>query len=124
MRISLLIAAVLTTLLAAAHSYLGERYILMRLFRRTDLPKLLGSTEFTTRTLRFAWHITSVAWLGLASLIIMLAQSPDETQVTQARLIAAVFGISGMAALLGSRGRHLSWIVFLAIAALVWLGYP
>jgi hypothetical protein len=123
-RISLLIAAVLTTLLAAAHSYLGERYILMRLFRRTDLPKLLGSTEFTTRTLRFAWHITSVAWLGLASLIIMLAQSPDETQVTQARLIAAVFGISGMAALLGSRGRHLSWIVFLAIAALVWLGYP
>jgi hypothetical protein len=124
MRISLLIAAVLATLLAAAHSYLGERYILMRLFRRTDLPKLLGGTEFTKRTLRFAWHITSVAWLGLASLIIVLAQSPDETQVTQARLIAAVFGISGVAALLGSRGRHLSWIVFLAIAALVWLGYP
>jgi hypothetical protein len=124
MRISLLIAAGLTTLLAAAHSYLGERYILMRLFRRTDLPKLFGGSEFTTRTLRFAWHITSVAWLGLASLILVLAQSPGAAQVAQARLIAGAFGISGLAALVGSRGRHLSWVVFLVIAALVWFGYP
>jgi hypothetical protein len=123
MRFSLLIAAVLVTLLAAAHSYLGERYILMRLFRRTDLPKLFGGSEFTTRTLRFAWHITSVAWLGLASLILVLAQSPGEAQVTHARLIAGVFGISGLAALVGSRGRHLSWVVFFLIAALVWFGY-
>ena len=123
MRISLLIAAVLVTLLAAAHSYLGERYILIRLFRRDNLPKVLGGVEFTKRTLRFAWHITSIAWLGLASLIVVLASSPDATQVTQARLIAGVFGLSGMAALLGSRGRHLSWVVFFAIAALVWFGY-
>jgi hypothetical protein len=74
--------------------------------------------------LRFAWHITSVAWLGLASLILVLAQSPGAAQVTQARLIAGVFGISGLAALVGSRGRHLSWVVFLVIAALVWFGYP
>ena len=124
MRISLLIAAVLATLLAAAHSYLGERYILMRLFRRTDMPKLFGGPEFTKQTLRFAWHITSIAWLGLASLILVLAQSPGEAQLTQARVIAGVFGISGLAALVGSRGRHLSWVVFLVIAALVWFGYP
>ena len=124
MRLSLVIAAVLATLLAAAHSYLGERYILMRLFRRTDLPKLFGGTEFTTKTLRFAWHITSIAWLGLASLILVLAQSPGEVQVAQARLIAGVFGISGLAALAGSGGRHLSWVAFFAIAALVWFGYP
>ena len=123
MRISLLIAAGLATLLAAAHSYLGERHILIRLFRRDDLPKVLGGAEFTKQTLRFAWHITSIAWLGLASLIVVLASSPDATQVTQARLIAGVFGFSGMAALLGSRGRHLSWVVFFAIAALVWFGY-
>jgi hypothetical protein len=92
-------ALVLAVLLAAAHSYLGERYILVRLFRRADLPKLFGGTEFTTRTLRFAWHLTSVAWIGLA---------------------AATFATSGLAALVGSRGRHLAWIAFLAIAALVW----
>jgi len=124
MRISLLMAAVLTILVAAAHSYLGERYILIRLFRRTDLPKLFGGVDFTKQTLRFAWHITSIAWLGLASLIVVLASSSGEAQLTQARLIAGVFGASGVAALIGSRGRHLSWVAFFAIAALVWFGYP
>jgi hypothetical protein len=40
---------------AIAHSYLGERYILIRVFRHADLPKLFGNAEFTCRTLRFAW---------------------------------------------------------------------
>ena len=124
MRISLLIAAGLTMVLAAAHSYLGERYILIRLFRRDNLPKLLGGVEFTKQTLRFAWHITSFAWLGLATLLLLMSSSPGGTHRVQARVIAAVFGLSGVAALLGSRGRHLSWVVFFAIAALVWFGYP
>jgi hypothetical protein len=99
MQSSLVIAAVLAAVLAAAHSYLGERYILMRLFRRTDLPELFGGAEFTKQTLRFAWHITSIAWLGLASLIVVLASSPGEAHLTEARIIAGVFGISGVAAL-------------------------
>jgi len=124
MRLSLLISAGLAVLLAAAHSYLGERYLLMRLFRRDNLPKLLGGVEFTKQTLRFAWHITSVAWLGLASLMVVLASSPGASQLTQARLIAGVFGLSGVVALFGSRGRHLSWVIFFTIAGLVWFGYP
>jgi len=124
MRFLLLIAAGLAILLAAAHSYLGERYLLMRLFRRDNLPKLLGTVEFTKLTLRFAWHITSIAWLGLASLMVVLAFSAGASQLTQARLIAGVFGLSGVVALIGSRGRHLSWVVFFAIAGLVWFGYP
>jgi hypothetical protein len=124
MHISLLIAAGLTFLLAGAHSYLGERDILIRLFRRDNLPKLLGGVEFTKQTLRFAWHITSIAWLGLACLLVVLAGSPLGSERTQARLIAIVFGLSGLAALLGSRGRHLSWVAFFAIAALIWFGYP
>lgn len=124
MRLSLIVAACLAILLAAAHSYLGERYLLMRLFRRDNLPELLGGVEFTKQTLRFAWHITSIAWLGLASLIVVLAASPGASQLTQARLVAGVFGLSGVLALFASRGRHLSWVVFLAIAGLVWFGYP
>jgi hypothetical protein len=119
-----LIAAVLVTLLAAAHSYLGEVYILMRLFRREGLPKLFGGVEFTRRTLRFAWHLTSVAWLGLAALLVAPASQPDASGRTQARLIAVTFGVSGLIALVGSRGRHLAWVVFLAIAVLAWLGHP
>ena len=122
MNTSLLIAAVLAVLLGVTHSYLGERYILIRLFRRGDLPRLFGGVEFTQQTLRFAWHLTSVAWVGFAGLLATLASSPQGTGRTQAQVISVTFALSGALALIGSKGRHLSWIVFLAIAGLVWLG--
>lgn len=62
-------AIVMIVALGAAHSVLGERYILMRLFRRADLPHLFGSDDFTKRTLRFAWHLTTVAWSGMAAVV-------------------------------------------------------
>ena len=119
----LLVAVVLAALLATAHSYLGERYILIRLFRREDLPSLLGSTMFTKRTLRLGWHLTSVAWIGFAGLLAALASSPAGAGRTEAHVIAGTFAASGALALVGSRGRHLSWIVFFVIAALVWFAY-
>lgn len=48
------LAAALVVALGLAHSLLGERYILQRLLRREDLPRLFGSADFTRRTLRFA----------------------------------------------------------------------
>ena len=74
------------------------------------------------QTLRFAWHLTSVAWVGFAGLLAMLASSPHGAGRTQAQVISVTFALSGALALIGSKGRHLSWIVFLAIAGLVWLG--
>ena len=38
--IALVLAGVLALSLALAHSVLGERYLLVRLFRRTNLPHL------------------------------------------------------------------------------------
>lgn len=111
-------AAGLAVLLALAHSYLGERYILIRLLRRDDLPKLLGGTIFTKRTLRFAWHLTSVAWLGFAALLGSL-QAP--LGASALRIIAATFALSGLVTLVGSRARHLAWIVFFLVAVLAWL---
>ena len=116
-------AAVLVVGIGIAHSWLGERYILMRLFRRHNMPHLFGSDDFTKRTLRFAWHITTVAWLGAAALLLVLASHPvDATARMFSRVIAATFLVSSIVALLGSRGRHLSWVVFLLIAVLVWIG--
>lgn len=106
----LTLAAALSAGIAIAHSYLGERYILIRLFRRQDLPKLFGSDWFTKRTLRFAWHITSVAWIALAATLFV------DPRVA----VSAGFGVSAVAAAIGSRGRHYAWIVFLAIALLAW----
>jgi len=114
------LAAFLILVVSIAHSYLGERYILMRLFRRSDLPKLFGSSEFTVGTLRFAWHLTSVAWLGLAAVLIALANPPHSAS-RLGLIVGVTFLLHGLVALVASRGKHLSWIVFLLIAGLaIW----
>ena len=116
-------AAVLAFAIGLAHSWLGERYILMRLFRRQNIPHLLGSDAFTKRTLRFAWHLTTVAWFGAAALLLILASFPlDASARMLSRVIATTFLANAFVALIGSRGRHLSWIAFLAIAGLAWIG--
>lgn len=117
------VAAFLTVAIGLAHSWLGERYILMRLFRRENLPHLFGSAAFTKRTLRFAWHLTTVAWFGAAALLWILASYPLSASAHMlSRVIAATFMVSAVVALVGSRGRHLSWLVFSVIACLVWVG--
>jgi len=69
----LYVAAFLAFAVGIAHSTLGERYILVRLFRRTELPMLFGDTRFTIRVLRFAWHLTTIAWWGFAAILVLLA---------------------------------------------------
>jgi len=112
--ILLYVAAFLTFAVGVAHSYLGERYILIRLFRRENLPKLFGGTTFTTRTLRFAWHITTLAWWGFAGLLLLLAQGALSSERVLL-VIGGVFLASGGLTLVASRGRHLAWPVFLFI---------
>mgnify|MGYP003660472062 CR=1 FL=1 len=117
----LYLAAVLIALLGLVHSVLGERYILVRLFRREGLPKLFGSTAFTTQTLRFAWHLTTVVWWGLAALIVVAARRAlQPADVLHA--IAWIALVSGFFPLVFTRGKHLAWVVFFAVAALLFLG--
>jgi len=118
----LLIAAILTFAVGAAHSWLGERYVLSRLLRRENLPKLLGSDRFTKQTLRFAWHLTTLAWWGFAALLLVIA-SPVLPPDRRAILLCVSLTFAASAILTGvySRGRHFAWIAFLAIAVLCWL---
>jgi hypothetical protein len=122
MNSALILAAALAVLTAVAHSFLGERYILIRLFRRDNLPRLFGSDWFTRRTLRFAWHVTSVAWLGLAAVLVALAGPEGFDRAVVLHAVAGTFLLTAVIAAVGSRGKHLSWVVFTAIAALVWFG--
>ena len=117
-----LLAAFLVFCLGIAHSYLGERYILIRLFRRADLPRLFGGTEFTVRTLRFAWHLTTVAWWGFAALFFSLAQWPVSA-ATVSGVLAWVFLVSAAVTFVASRGRHLAWPVSLAIGLIALYGW-
>jgi hypothetical protein len=113
-------AAFLAVAVGLAHSILGERYILMRLFRRDGIPKLFGGTEFTTRTLRFAWHITTIAWWGFAALLVQLAGG-SITASSVAGVVGITFVVTGIVTLAVSRARHLAWLVFLAIGGLALL---
>jgi hypothetical protein len=122
MKASLLIAAALLLLLGLVHSVLGERYILMRLFRRDNLPRLFGSDVFTKRTLRFAWHLTTVVWLGVAVLLVRLAGGPAPGVPEIGATVAVTAAASALVALVGSRARHPAWIVFLIVALLAWTG--
>lgn len=118
----LLIAAALAVLLGVGHSYLGERYVLMRLFRRVELPKLFGSDIFTRRVLRFAWHLTSVAWWGFAAILVLLATGdPADLRAHVLLVLAVTFGIHAAITAGFSRGRHLAWIPFLAITLICWM---
>jgi hypothetical protein len=120
----LLGAGALSVGIGAAHSYLGERYILIRLFRRQDLPKLFGSDQFTRRTLRFAWHLTTVAWWGFGALLVLMAAAAPGERAWQevGAVVAAVFAISAFLTFVASRGRHLAWLGFLVIALAAWYG--
>jgi hypothetical protein len=128
-------AAILTVGVGIAHSWLGERFILVRLLRR-DLPHLYGSDRFTKATLRFAWHLTTIAWFGLAAVMLMigdrlgdpvqssapLAADPGGWEQSAGYAIAATFAASAVITAAATRFKHLAWPLFGAIAALVWIG--
>lgn len=114
MKFALCLASFLAFGVGLAHSYLGEKYLLIRLFRRVDLPHLMGGPEFTMRTLRFAWHLTTVAWWGFAAILVLLAdQSLSIRSVSW--VLAITFLVSSAITAIASRGRHLAWLVFLVI---------
>lgn len=118
----LITAAILLILIGFIHSYLGERFILIRLFKKNNLPKLFGDDSFTKKTLRFAWHLTSIAWFGFAAILIYLSMPEVINQEIIDQkiillIIATVFLIHTLIAFIFSNGKHLSWIPFSIITA-------
>jgi len=113
----LLAAALLIFLLGATHSWLGERKLIGPLLSPERRVGLLERSVFARRVLRFAWHLTTIAWWGFAALLWAQAKLPLEQQDRAAlSIIAATFFVTGFVTLIVTRGRHLAWPVFLTIA--------
>ena len=112
----LYLAAFFALGMGIVHSLLGEKYILVPLFRRNNLPALFGSTDFTMRTIRYAWHLTTIAWWGFAAILVLMAHPPLDLK-TLGSVIGWTFIAHFALAVTGTRGRHMSWIVFLVIGA-------
>jgi hypothetical protein len=68
----------------------------------------------------FAWHLTSVAWLGLAGILVASAQAAPPSAGLILRIVAATCFVTSAAIALASGGKHLAWPVFLAVALLAW----
>ncbi len=116
---ALLFASILTVAVGAAHSWLGERKLIGPLLSPQRRQGILEQSRFARQVLRFAWHLTTIAWWGIAAMLAALALSPPDPQSRLIlAIIAAIFAVTGVVTLAVSRGRHLAWPVFLAIAAL------
>lgn len=95
-------------LLALLHSLLGEQAILKPLFARSwDLGIERYAVE---RILRFAWHITSFAWIGFAA-ILLGCSAPS--------VIAWTCVATGLLIFFMLRG-HLAWPLFFLAACFIW----
>lgn len=118
------VAAFLTFAMGIAHSLLGEKYFLVQLFKR-DCPPEIVSATFINRTTRIAWHLTTVAWWSAAGILLVLSRQQVHPPIsTLGYVISLWFLLSALISAVGSHGRHLSWIVFLLIGILTWLGTP
>lgn len=91
----------LLVFVALIHTVLGERTILRPLFAaRWDV----GISRFAAeRILRFAWHLTSIAWIGLAAILLDL---PPTLAIGIVCLLSGAVGFAGL------RG-HPAWPLFL-----------
>ena len=117
----LLTAAVLTFCIGLLHSILGEKFILTPLFL-LDLPLLRGRENVMEWTIRFAWHLTTVLFWGIAAVFILLACRHNMQDVNGlVHILAITFFISALLSFVITRARHFSWWVFLIIAVMVWL---
>ncbi len=114
--IALLLAATLTAITGIIHSWLGERRLIGPLLAPENRSGPLAHSAFARRVLRFAWHLTSLAWWGSAAIFVVLALTPPDAQ---GRLIlaisAAMFLITGLTCLIAGGVRHIGWPFFFMI---------
>ncbi|NOX93602.1 MAG: hypothetical protein GXP04_00470 [Alphaproteobacteria bacterium] len=114
----LLIAAILTIVVSLMHSILGGRRLIAPILRMDNLPIILGSVTNTKLTLRIGWHMTSLLWWGIAAILAIMHYRPESVAQAFLWMVCVVFGISGAAALILSRGAHKSWLLFFPVAAI------
>ncbi len=114
MKIWCAVAALAYLSLAVAHSYLGERKVLVPLLAQAWAIALPRS--FAQPLLRWAWHLTSVIWLSAAAILAMAATRGGIPPVALDALGVAALA-SGAVMLVALRGVHPAWAVF-AVAAI------
>lgn len=99
---ALLISGAAWILLGMFHSVLGERLVLRPLFAEANWKLRRLSRRGAETLLRFAWHGTTIAWLGLAGIALGLPVA----------LCLMIVALTSGAALFWVLRGHLAWPIF------------
>lgn len=111
-------AAALCVVIGLVHSWLGERRLIGPLLAAREG---LLQRRFARNVLRFAWHLTTIAWIGIGAALVAFAGVAADIGSSRAVLaIAATMLVTGVVILATGRGRHWAWPVFFAIAVLAY----
>src|SRR6185503_8136695 len=102
----LLIAAAIVAAIGLIHSYLGERLVFPRLFALPDLPLLRRDRTYTVAVLRYAWHLTSVAWWAAGALLIVLWWGKGDLRQSVVVVVAGLLLLTGVTILATCGPRH------------------
>lgn len=120
-----LAAGLLTMLIGIIHSIVGEVKLISPIQHLEKLPPLQGSVLQTKRTLRFAWHVTSVLGMGIGAVLVFYATEPSLPPPERFVLIIIdiTLSLSFIVSLIGSRGKHPAWVGLLIASGLLTYGY-
>ena len=115
--IALVIAAFGIVTLGLAHTILGEKGVVQPIIKRMDWSGTKEGADFLNGTVRFAWHITTISWVGLAVILLTPIFGFSEDRSFVPLVVAATSVVNAVFDFAYTRGRHLAWVVFLLIAA-------
>jgi hypothetical protein len=108
-----LYAAALTTLLTAfTHSFFGEKRLIAPLVATNDgvMSRMLAK-----QVVRFAWHLTSLLWIGQALLLLRAATDPSVLDTSLIGGIGVLHLAVGLFDAVVTRGKHIGWPLLTAI---------
>jgi hypothetical protein len=118
-------AGVLTLLVGAVHSILGEILIFRRL-RVDSIVPTNGAPLLLERHVRIlwaSWHVVTVLGWAFGVVLIRLSLSPTTESVKVLLENSIVYAMLASAAIvfIGTKGKHPGWIGLLGVAILTWL---
>ncbi|CAN5486219.1 hypothetical protein BH10BDE1_BH10BDE1_25090 [soil metagenome] len=123
------VAIALIAFLGIAHSALGE-VLIFRHLRKNGQWIDLGISGLKIRQIRAlwsTWHLITLFGWSLGGVLLVNTAPMISTDAEIKRIVvdvlATTFSVSTVFWLIGTKGKHPAWIVFLAISILLWFGH-
>ena len=117
---ALTVTAILIIMTMCVHSVLGQRRLIRPLL---DEGAGVMQRPLARFIVPFAWHLTSLIGLILATILLAWAWAPDDARVIGLGMTGAVFTIAGLFDAIGSRGQHVGWAPLTLIGLASWAAF-